>query len=201
MRISAPYWLIYFRMALGPLLLLLCFLQLPAFPVLAVTLVVLGLLSDILDGIIARKMGISEEKLRRLDSLADQLFFISVAICAYLSSKDFFKQHGLQVILLLSSEALIYLVSFWRFRKEIATHSIGAKLWTLFLTATLIELLLRHQSGWLFQVTIWLGIATRLEILGILFLLKSWTNDVPSLLHALKLRKGKPIKRHKLLNG
>jgi len=33
------------------------------------------------------------------------------------------------------------------------------------------------------------------------FILKDWTNDIPSLYHAVLIRKGKEIKRHKLFNG
>lgn len=46
-----------------------------------------------------------------------------------------------------------------------------------------------------------LGLLSRLEIIAILIMLKSWTNDVPSLLHAIKLRKGVPIKRNRYFNG
>ena len=201
MRFPISYWLIYLRMLLGPLLCLLCYLKVPAFSAVAVFIVLMGLLSDIFDGIIARRQGISDEQLRRMDSMADQLFFICVAFTTYFTSREFYQHHTLEVLLLLSSEALIYLVSYWRFQRGVATHSIGAKLWTLFLTATLIELFIRNESGWLFQVTIWLGIATRLEILGILILVTSWAHDVPSIWHAWKLRKGLPVKRHKLFNG
>ena len=201
MRFPISYWLIYLRMLLGPLLCLLCYLKVPAFPFFAVLIVLLGLLSDIFDGINARRQGISEERLRRMDSMADQLFFICIALTTYFTSREFYQHHTLEVLLLLSSEALIYLVSYCRFQRGVATHSIGAKLWTLFLTATLIELFIRNKSGWLFQVTIWLGIATRLEILGILIVVTSWAHDVPSIWHAWKLRKGLPVKRHKLFNG
>ena len=132
MRFPISYWLIYLRIVLGPLLCLLCVLHVPAFPFFAVLIVLLGLLSDIFDGIIARRQGISEEKLRRMDSMADQLFFICVAFTTYLTSSEFYQRNILEVLLLLSSEALIYLVSYWRFQRGVATHSIGAKLWTLF---------------------------------------------------------------------
>lgn len=93
------------------------------------------------------------------------------------------------------------MVSFAKFKKEIATHSIGAKLWTLFLFTLLIELLLHCQSTFLFQVTIWLGVITRLEIIAIILILKNWSNDIPTVYHAIQLRKGKTIRKNKLFNG
>ena len=38
-------------------------------------------------------------------------------------------------------------------------------------------------------------------VIAILIVLKEWTNDVPTVYHSYKLRKGLPIKRHKLFNG
>ena len=92
------------------------------------------------------------------------------------------------------------MVCYLRFKKEIATHTIGAKFWTLFVVATLIELMVTGDSGWLFIITFWLGMLTRLEILLIIQVLPRWTNDVPSIYHAIQLRKGKEIKRNKLFN-
>ncbi len=103
--------------------------------------------------------------------------------------------------ILLGVEALTYTVSFLKFRKEIATHSIGAKIWTLLLFATLVQLLLQCESGILFQCMFWVGLLTRIEIIVIILTLKQWENDVPTFYHALQLRRNKEIKRHKLFNG
>ncbi|MEO8855317.1 MAG: CDP-alcohol phosphatidyltransferase family protein, partial [Ginsengibacter sp.] len=157
--------------------------------------------TDIFDGIIARKLNISSQKLRRLDSSIDQVFFISVAIATYIQCPDFFKTNALKLEVLLGLEGLTYLVSFLKFKKEIATHSIGAKIWTLFLFATLIQIILQCQSIILFNICFWVGILTRLEIIAIILALKKWTNDVPTFYHSLKLRNNKEIKRHKMFNG
>ncbi|HLV46549.1 MAG TPA: CDP-alcohol phosphatidyltransferase family protein, partial [Flavobacterium sp.] len=153
------------------------------------------------DGIIARQLNISTPKLRRLDSTIDQLFFISVAIATYIQCPDFFKENILKLTILIGAEALTYLICFIKFRKEIATHSIGAKIWTLTLFATLIQIILQCQSSVLFNICFWVGLATRLEIIAIILTLKKWTNDVPTFYHALKLRQNKEIKRHKMFNG
>ncbi len=130
--------------------------------------------------------------------------FVSGVFCP-LFGRGFFRKNGLLIGLLigllLGLEALTYVVSFVKFRKEIATHSIGVKLWALTLFGVLVRVLLQCDSGWLFQVCFWLGAITRLEILTIVLTLKEWTNDVPSLYHALQLRQGKEIKRNKMLNG
>ena len=103
--------------------------------------------------------------------------------------------------MLLTLEALAYLICFVKFKKEIATHSIGAKFWTLLLFAVLVDLMINCESGLLFQLCFYVGIITRLEIIAIILTLKKWANDVPTFYHALQLRKGKQITRNKLFNG
>ena len=196
-----PLILIYSRLALGLLMLLLSFLKVSNYTTIAIALLTTGLLTDIFDGIIARKLNVSTQKLRRLDSSIDQAFFISVAISTYIQCPEFFNSTALKLILLLASEGLIYLVCFIKFKKEIATHSIGAKIWTLILFATLVQIIIQCQSTVLFELCFWVGILTRFEIIAIILTLKHWTNDVPSIYHAFKLRQGKEIKRNKLFNG
>lgn len=196
-----PILLIYTRLVLGPLIIILSALQVTHYNIIAISIIVIGVLSDIFDGIIARRLQISTQKLRRLDSSADQIFFMAEAVATYLQCPDFFKTHSLQIAILLGFEGLTYIVCFIKFRKEIATHSFGAKLWTLVLCATLIEIVWHCQSAILFEICFWFGLVTRLEIIAIILTLKAWTNDVPTIYHARQLRLGKAIKRHKLFNG
>ncbi len=198
---NIPFALIYSRLFIGFLIILLSTLHIEQYRFWAVILLSTGLLTDIFDGIIARKLNISSEKIRRLDSSIDQIFFISVAIATYIQCPDFFKINATKLILLLAFEVMTYIVSYVKFKKEIATYSIGAKIWTLFLFATLIETIVHCESIILFQFCLWIGLLTRLEITAIIFTLKTWTNDVPTIYHALKLRQGKEIKRNKLFNG
>jgi len=201
MKNSVPIVLIISRLVLGFGILLLSFLHVANYSLITVIFLTVGLLTDIFDGIIARKLNISTQRLRRLDSSVDQLFFVSVVIATYIQCPIFFSTNRTTLIILFAFEALTYLVSYLKFRKEIATHSIGAKVWTLLLFSTLIQIILECDSSALFYFCFWVGIATRLEIIGIILILKEWTNDVPSIYHAIQLRKNREIKRHKLFNG
>lgn len=201
MKSKIPGSLIFSRLIIGFIIIFLSVIKIENYQIITVILLSIGLLTDIFDGIIARHLNISTQKLRRLDSTVDQIFFISVGVAAYIQCPDFFKTNAYKIIILAGSEALIYLVSFLKFRKEVATHSIGAKIWTLFLFGTLIQIILQCQSVILFNLCFWVGLLTRAEIIAILFILKTWTNDVPSVYHAIQLRKGKTIKKNKLFNG
>ena len=201
MKTQIPIALIFSRLIIGLTIIILSIIQVDNYKVVAIILLTIGLLTDIFDGIIARQLNVSTQKLRRLDSSIDQAFFISVAVATYIQCPDFFKANALKLILLLGLEGLTYLISFLKFKKEIATHSIGAKIWTLLLFATLIQIISQCQSITLFNICFWVGILTRLEIIAIILTLKKWTNDVPTFYHSLKLRHNKEIKRHKMFNG
>jgi phosphatidylglycerophosphate synthase len=196
-----PITLIYSRLVIGISIIFLSVKHVDNYKFIAILGLSIGLLTDVFDGIIARKLGISTEKLRRLDSNIDQIFYISFAIATYIQCADFFKSNAVLLIILFSFEGLTYLICYLKFKKEIATHSIGAKIWSLFLFATLIQLIYQCQSVILFQFCFWIGILTRLDIIAILLILKKWTNDVPTFYHAIQLKNGKEIKRNKLFNG
>ncbi|MGV0923862.1 CDP-alcohol phosphatidyltransferase family protein [Empedobacter tilapiae] len=201
MKNHIPKILIFSRLIIGFIILLLCFYQRNNYKEIIVLLLTVGLLTDIFDGMIARKLNISTQILRRLDSTIDQIFFICVIISSYIICPKFYEENLILLSILIGTELLTYSVSFIKFKKEIATHSIGAKFWTLILFATLIQIILNCESKTLFLICFWVGIITRIEIVLIILTLKKWTNDVPSLFHAIKLRRGLPIKRNKLFNG
>ncbi|MDO7846300.1 CDP-alcohol phosphatidyltransferase family protein [Hymenobacter sp. M29] len=196
-----PLALIYSRLAIGGLLVALSCRGVAHFAALAVGLLTLGVLTDVFDGIVARQLNISSEKLRRLDSAVDQVFWGLVLVATYLAWPGFFAQNAAKLWTLLGLEGLTYAVSYLKFRKEIATHSWGAKGWVLVSAAALIQILSTGNSGLLFNISFYLGVLSRVEIIAILLLLPRWTNDVPTCYHALRLRRNQPIRRYKLLNG
>ena len=196
-----PILLIYSRIVLGAIIIGLSLMQPSFFRAIIITLIALGLISDIFDGIIARRLGISTAKMRRMDSTVDQFFWLAVVTSCCIIAPEFFKSNLAPIIILIGLEAVCYIISFVKFRKEVATHAISSKIWTLTLLATLIQIIAVSHSVILFNVCLYLGIITRLEIISIFLIIKSWTNDVPSVYHAVLIRKGKTIKRHKLFNG
>lgn len=196
-----PILLIFSRVVFGLIIVGLSVLQISYFKGIIVSLIALGLVSDIFDGIIARRLGISTLRLRRLDSTVDQFFWLMIVASAYIINPAFFKNNLLLILLLVGLEAMCYALSYLKFRKEVATHAIASKIWTLVLFATLIQIIVGTPSQVLFYICIYLGILTRLEIISIFIIIKNWTSDVPNVYHAVLIRKGKPIKRHKLFNG
>ncbi|MFY0644852.1 MAG: hypothetical protein JXR19_10335 [Bacteroidia bacterium] len=164
-------------------------------------LVVFGLISDVLDGIIARRIGTSSVALRKLDSNVDQVFWLSTLFVVFYFNQVLFQLYWYWVFAVVILEILAYVISYKKFKKTVATHSILAKLFTLSLFVFILEVLLMGTSNYLFKLTIFMAILSRLEIIGILLLLKKWATDVPSIFAVGKLNKGIQPKRSKWFNG
>lgn len=81
---NIPIALTIFRLCLAPVILLLAWYSVDNASMIILFLMFLGLLSDIFDGIIARKQNISTEKLRRMDSQVDMVFWLSIGISTYI---------------------------------------------------------------------------------------------------------------------
>lgn len=196
-----PLQLIYMRLLFSGFILALAFIQPPYFRATIITLIIAGSISDVFDGIIARRLNVSTERLRRLDSSVDQVFWLSIVAGCFIIHPNFFKSYWIELMLLVIAECTCYMISYLKFRKEVATHAIASKMWTLVLFATLIQVIATGNSPVLFYVCFYLGLLTRFEIIGMLLIIKQWTNDIPTVYHAYLIRHNKLIKRHKLFNG
>lgn len=202
MNTRLPVALIYSRLVLGFAILGLGIAEASFFKTLAVILITVGLVTNVFDGIIAQRLNVSNRRIKRLNSNVNQVFFLCVAGATFIQNPDFFLDRRPAALLtLIGCEALVYLICYLKFRREIATHSIAAKLWTLVVFVTLVEIILTGQSTWLFMICFILGLLSRIEIIAIILVLKRWASDVPSVFHAIKLRNDQEIKPHNLLNG
>lgn len=154
-----------------------------------------GLLTDIFDGIIARKTGISSEKLRRLDSQTDLIFWLSLGFVSYMLNPELISKEWKGILLIFIMEALCYIISIWKFGKETCTHALLAKMWGLSLLLAFTYLIGFQEAGWAFNLAIILGLISHLDVILIILFLPKWQYDVPSCYHALKIRNGKQRKK------
>jgi len=196
-----PFLLIYSRILIGIAIGLIAYYEVNNYAVLIVVLMSLGLITDIFDGIIARKLNVSSERLRVWDSNVDQFFWLMVIGSIFYLNSDFVKENSIWIGTIIVLELMCYLISYIKFKKSIATHSILAKVWTLSLLGLLIDLTLHSTSQIPFIICMVLGILSRIEIVLIIKKLKVWTTDVPSIFVVSKINNGIPIKKSKLFNS
>jgi CDP-diacylglycerol--glycerol-3-phosphate 3-phosphatidyltransferase len=89
------------------------------------------------------------------------------------------------MLIVITLEIISYLISYLKFGKEVATHAIMSKILAIILFIMLFQLIATGTSGFIFSLCIYVGIITKVEIILILLILKTWTNDVPGLYHAI----------------
>jgi len=197
---NIPYILIAIRFFLAPVIFFLAYVKGEESRFLILALMFIGLLTDIFDGIIARKVGVSTEKLRRLDSQVDLIFWLSLGLATYFLNTELIKSHWQSIALIFIMEALCYIISILKFGKETCTHAFLSKMWGLSLLIAFTYLIGFQQAGWAFYLTITLGIISHIDVILIILILPKWQYDVPSFHHAWEIRQGKQRKKTTFFN-
>ncbi|MBS7229841.1 CDP-alcohol phosphatidyltransferase family protein [Flavobacterium psychroterrae] len=198
---KVPFLLIAIRLLLGFVMILIANSDFIYVRLILVLLMILGLLTDIFDGIIARKVGVSSEKLRRMDSQVDLIFWLCVGWCAWLLNPEIILDHKYAIISIFVMEGLTYVFSILKFGKETCTHALLSKLWGITLLAAFVSMIGFGHAGIPFFLAVFFGITGHIDVYLIIYFLPIWTHDVPSSYHAYLIRTGKTIKKHKWFNG
>ena len=181
-----PLALTLLRALLAPVMVLLA-LAWPAPAAFGVCLVA-ALLSDLFDGIIARRLGVATPGLRRLDSLADSIFYVAALFAAWHLHPAVLRDHAFALAALGVLEVARYIVDLRKFGKEASYHMWSSKLWGLALFAGFFALLGFGEERFFVAAAIWIGIGADIEGLAISWTLAEWRTDVPTILHARRLR-------------
>jgi phosphatidylglycerophosphate synthase len=147
-----------------------------------------GLLSDVYDGILARRIGVETTALRRADSVADTIFYAAAGLSAWLvAPRQLIEVRGL-LIALIVLEAVRYAFDWMKFKREASYHAYSAKAWGLVLAVALTLLFGFRIGGFGLQLALIVGIVADLEGIAISVLLPGWAHDVRTVVHAWRLR-------------
>lgn len=147
-----------------------------------------AVLSDIFDGILARRLGVATPFLRRLDSAVDIVFYLGVGVALWRLRPEVVRAHAALLGGVVGLELLRFGIERLKYGRKASYHLWSAKAWGLALFAGALGLLsFGGGAGW-FALMLWPGIFENLEALGVTFLLPAWTHDVPTVLHAARLR-------------
>lgn len=176
------------RLALAPVVLLLLRAGAPS-AVFAAILVV-GFLSDVFDGVVARRHGVATAALRRLDSSVDTVFYLAISYAVYRLHPAPLLALRWPVAIVLGGEALNYAAAYAVFRREASYHAWSAKVWGGLLFSSLLLLLARGNAIML-PVALAAGIVAQLDTFAITLSLPGWQPDVRSVGHALRIRRAR----------
>lgn len=152
-------------------------------------LIVTALLSDIFDGVLARRWKCDTAAVRTFDSMADIVFYIGCAIALWMRHPAVVHTLAAPIAAVLGLELLGLAFSLIKFGKLPSYHSWLAKIWGLVLASALVAAFVtKHPTGWL-VTALALGTLSNLEGLTMSLILPEWQHDVKTLGRALALRK------------
>ena len=152
-------------------------------------IVVVALLSDIYDGVLARRWGGETPALRLWDSVADTIFYLGVVVALWLREPEVLRGNWKLFGVLFALEGVRYVFDFWKFGKAASYHSYLAKAWGLLIAVAVVGVFSFDGLRWLIVVALVWGIGVNMEGLAMSLMLPRWKNDVKTLGRAWEMRK------------
>lgn len=186
MREKIPWIMASGRAALGPVLIAGAECNWSGIALAA--MVLSALVSDIFDGVLARRWNCDTAAVRLFDSMADTLFYLCVAWSLWIARPQAIRDNAPLLLAIASFEAVRYAFDFGKFGKPASYHSWLAKSWGLTMAIAVMWMLARPGRCVLWPVSLMLGLACNCEGLAMSLLLPQWTRDVRSVGRALALR-------------
>jgi CDP-diacylglycerol--glycerol-3-phosphate 3-phosphatidyltransferase len=157
-----------------------------------VVCLIAGLLSNVFDGIVARRLGVATAALRRLDCAVDVVFYLAVLWTAAVVYPEVIWAYAPGLGAVLGLEVVCQGVSFLRAGRPPATHAYSAKCWGLLLFAAFVALLGFGGSRGIMKAMLVVGCLADVEVIAIMLVAPPPAVDVPSLWHAWCLRRRCP---------
>jgi CDP-diacylglycerol--glycerol-3-phosphate 3-phosphatidyltransferase len=151
-------------------------------------MVVTALVSDIFDGVLARRWRCDTAGLRLFDSMADTVFYVCVAIALAIGQPQIWRDNAALLAALLALEATGFGVALAKFGKPASYHSYLAKVWGLAMAIAVTAAFASAGASALMPVALALGIACNVEGLAMSLVLPVWHKDVKTLRAAGRLR-------------
>ena len=181
-----PYFLVWFRLMLVPVIGIGYWYG--ANQKLYIALLLAGIVSDIFDGVLARRWKTSTPQLRRFDGNVDTLFYgCAGMVCVFLHAA-WLHPWLIPILIMLLSLIAQNLVALIRYgRQQPSYHMWSGKIWSIAIVVMLISLFLDYPSVWVLTITVALGIYNSIEgIISSLISPKPLT-DIPTVFHAIKI--------------
>ena len=185
-RKRLPLLLTLSRGALGPVVVALAYIR--ADPSLLAACVVFAFASDISDGALARRLGVATPALRRADSIADSVFYVCALWAVWLLHPRIVLENAGLLLALAALECTRYAIDLWKFGREASYHMWSSKAWGVALFAAFMSAFAASDPGYLPAAAIVLGILCDLEGLAISIVLPAWRHDIPTIVHAWRMR-------------
>jgi cardiolipin synthase len=146
----------------------------------------ISLITDILDGLIARTFKMATPLGAKLDSIADIFTYTCAAFGLYRFEFFVVTEHAFTLGLFFLLYVMGFIIGFIRFGRVVGLHIYAFKI-TGYLQGIFIFILFVFGFfGWFYYIVIWFGIWANIEDIIILLLLKKPRSDVKGLYWVIK---------------
>jgi CDP-diacylglycerol--glycerol-3-phosphate 3-phosphatidyltransferase len=181
---SAPQILMAFRAACGLVIFALACFEFPR-PILAGVLAA-GFLSDLIDGRVARRMGLVTPSLRYADTLVDTVFYMAAAGALAVAVPVAFEGTGVLLVALTTIHVSRGTFEMTKYGRIASYHMWSAKALGVVLAAAIGYGFATGRSNLILTGAIWLAVVNELEGFAASAVLPEWRADVPSIVHAMR---------------
>ena len=137
-----------------------------------------SLLSDIVDGAIARTFGLTSKLGALLDSLADVVTMFVAAIGVFVFQQMFVAEHYGGVLMVMGFYLAEVIASFWRYGRVSSFHTVLARVAAFMAGVFVMWLFLWGYQGWLYYRTVAVYMIALSEEMLLIYLLPEWQSDV-----------------------
>jgi len=175
-------WFSFYRIAVAPVLLVLLVVgERQAFT----WMLLISYSTDAIDGMLARGLGIASARGSQLDSIGDQVTFVTglIGICVF--EWDFIVTNHLPIILALVPYALQVALALWKYGRVTSFHTYLAKTSAVIQAVFILWLLFFEPVYWLFYTMIVIAIVETAEEIVLLFMYDRWVAGVKGIPWAL----------------
>lgn len=121
-------------------------------------IVITALISDIYDGILARRWHCDTAVVRLFDSMADTVFYLCTAAALWVYQPQMWHHYAGLFVSLLAFEAARFALDFLKFGKPASYHSYLAKMWGLVMAIMVVGVFALHRENALVPISLVLGI-------------------------------------------
>lgn len=178
-----PYALVSFRLLMAPgFWLAYC---LGATGSTYVAMMVAGIVSDIYDGVLARRWGTSTPRLRRFDSNTDTLFWGCAGMVAVLLHPEVVRPWFCGIATMFALMIAQNVVNGFRYNVQPSYHFYSGKAWSIALLIVLIGAFTGTPLAWVMDVMIMLGVVNSIEGVIASLILSAPMTDIPTVFHAM----------------
>jgi cardiolipin synthase (CMP-forming) len=143
------------------------------------------LLSDILDGLIARAFRLTSKLGAALDSAADILTMLIGMLGLAVLERTFVTAHWRELVLVVALYVAEVLASLWRYGKISSFHTLLARVAAYAAGIFIISLLFWGYHGWLFYLAVCAYVVELTEEMVLICVLPEWRSDVGGLARVL----------------